>query len=84
MLFDNVRKCLGDPKSLMCDEACIDIINTLQNKVFVYGQYDECHKCTFQNLTMLEPFGNTSIVVNTRSPISLYYVQENSTYKHCP
>lgn len=78
MLFDNVNKCLGGSRSLMYDEACVDIVNILQNTVSIFGQYDECHQCTFQNLTAVAPLNNTSIVVSTRSPIALYYIQENS------
>ncbi|KAJ8922259.1 hypothetical protein NQ315_004196 [Exocentrus adspersus] len=82
MLFDNAnKKCLKGYNSLAYDEACIDIISTLQDAVSIFGQYDECHKCDFQNLTALNSSANnTSIVVNTRSPLTLYYVVDNVTH----
>lgn len=81
-MFDNVNKCLGGSRSLIYDEACIDIVNTLQNSVSILGQYDECHKCSLQNLTTLAPFNSTSIVVSTRSPIGLWYIPSKEN-KQC-
>ncbi|KAJ8949967.1 hypothetical protein NQ318_002375 [Aromia moschata] len=82
MLFDNLNKCLKNHQNLIYDEACLDIFNNLTVNVQIFGQYDECHECDPQNLAVLEANNSTSIVVNTRSPISLYYVSEG--HQHCP
>ncbi|KAJ8972410.1 hypothetical protein NQ317_010334 [Molorchus minor] len=81
MIFENLRKCLASNPNLIYDEACINIVNTLNSSVTIFGQYDECHKCNFQNLTTLESTLNTSIVVNTRSPLQIYYTSEEN--EHC-
>ncbi|XP_019864996.1 heparan-alpha-glucosaminide N-acetyltransferase-like [Aethina tumida] len=68
--------------NLLYDEACLRIYNKLNDTVTVYGQYDQCHKCDFQNLTTLAPYQNSSLVINTRSPFELYYVN-SANVTHC-
>ncbi|XP_044269660.1 heparan-alpha-glucosaminide N-acetyltransferase-like [Tribolium madens] len=76
MLFKNSNKCLSPSPNLIFDEACIDITNLLNDTASVWGQYSECHNCDFQNLTTLEPHKNTSILVNTRYPLELFFVAD--------
>jgi hypothetical protein len=76
MLFKNVNKCQQRNPNFIFDEACIDILNTLNDTASVLGQYTECHNCHFQNLTTLEPHKNTSILVNTRYPLELFFVAQ--------
>lgn len=82
MLFDNLNKCLSKNPVLSYDEACIDIYNFLNQSVTIFYQYDECHKCNFQNLTALEQLSNTSVVAKTSSPIQLFYCTKDNT-DHC-
>ncbi|CAG9761570.1 unnamed protein product [Ceutorhynchus assimilis] len=80
MLFKNLhQKCLQGVEYLGYDEACVDILNTLNEPVTIFGQYDECHKCNFENLTILGPQKNISLPVSTRSPFELYWSQQGGT-----
>lgn len=80
MLFDNLDKCLQKHPRLSYDEACIDVINILNDTVTLYYQYDECHHCDTQELATLKPLSNTSVVVKTSSPIQLYAKDQNVTF----
>lgn len=81
MLFDDVNKCLRKNGVLSFDEACLDIINGLTETLTIFYQYDECHKCDFQNLTTIKPFNFTSIVAKTSSPLQMYYTVDGKTDK---
>ncbi|KAL1516877.1 hypothetical protein ABEB36_000715 [Hypothenemus hampei] len=72
MLFKNPSKCLQNISSLNYDEACIDIINQRNTEITVFGQYDQCHKCNFQNLTTVKANQTKSLLISTRSPLTLY------------
>ncbi|ENN79718.1 hypothetical protein HUJ04_003877 [Dendroctonus ponderosae] len=73
MLFANKEKCLQSTSLLSYDEACIDIFNTFNDTVSIFGQYQQCHECNFQNFTVLSPQGNKSLLISTRSPLTLYW-----------
>lgn len=73
MLLDNKNKCLQPNPQLIFDEACLDIINHRDVDVTVYGQYAECEKCSYQNLTTLSANESTSLLVNTKYSFSTYY-----------
>lgn len=81
MLFDNLKKCLNKNALLLYDEACLDINNTLAKAVTLFYQYDECHKCDFQNLTTIEPGNFTSVVTKTSSPLQMFYTTDNKVDK---
>lgn len=73
MLFENKNKCLEKILNLDYDEACLDISNHLNQTVQIRGQYEECHNCKFQNLTIVPPLSNNiSLLINTRSPLQIY------------
>lgn len=80
MLFKDINKCRFKNPNFIYDEACLDIFNTFNEAVSVMGQYSECHKCDFQNLTTLNPSKSDSVLVNTRYPLELFYVVDG---KHC-
>ncbi|CAH1098452.1 unnamed protein product [Psylliodes chrysocephalus] len=82
MLFDNLGKCVPKKPNLTYDEACVDIINNLNETIKLIYQYDECYKCDFQNLTILEPGKNTSVVAKTSSPIQIEYIFSSNTKCH--
>lgn len=81
MLFLNKEKCLQSVAFLDYDQACIDLNNQLNDNITIFGQYEQCHKCNFQNLTTLKPLQNYSLLVNTRSPLTLYW--EQNEVDHC-
>ncbi|XP_066256194.1 heparan-alpha-glucosaminide N-acetyltransferase-like [Euwallacea similis] len=81
MLFANKEKCLERLSSLSYDEACLDVVNQLNRSVTIFGQYEQCHKCNFQNYTVLEPHKNNSILVYTRSPLTIFW--EKDEYDNC-
>ena len=81
MLFKDINKCQMRNPNYVYDEACLDILNGINDTVKVVGQYSECHQCDFQDLTTVGPLQNTSILVNTRYPLQLYYVIEST--KQC-
>uniref|UniRef100_A0A6P7H1W1 Heparan-alpha-glucosaminide N-acetyltransferase-like isoform X1 n=1 Tax=Diabrotica virgifera virgifera TaxID=50390 RepID=A0A6P7H1W1_DIAVI len=81
MLFDNIRRCLAAQPNLTYDEACLDITNTLNETVRLFYQYDECYKCDFQNLTVLQPSKWTSVLVRTSSPLQIDYLLNNNKSK---
>lgn len=83
MLFKNPNKCLEKIPNLSYDEACIDILNKLNATFRIYGQYDNCHHCRMQNITTLAPFGNTSVLIQTISPIELYYQNTDDNKDYC-
>lgn len=85
MLFKDANKCLDKVPKLIYDEACLDVVNNLTDSITVYSQYTDCHLCDFVNTTTVGPNSNTSILVNTRSTLQLYYVPEtNNGSKFCP
>lgn len=73
MLFDDLNKCMRKDGVLPYDEACLDIYNFLNETVTIFYQYDECHKCDFQNLATIEPNNFKSIVAKTSSPLEMFY-----------
>lgn len=81
MLFDDLNKCLRANGVLSYDEACLDINNTLSDAVKIFYQYDECHKCEYQNLTILRAHNFTSIVAKTSSPLQMYYTIDGKVDK---
>lgn len=84
MLFQNESKCLQKILDLNYDEACLDIYNfSNSTAVTVFGQYEQCHKCNFQKLTTLQPLGNTSVLVSTRSPLTLFWDNINNGSAQC-
>lgn len=83
MLLDARNKCLSENSSLSFDEACLDVINTLNETISIYGQYTECHKCNFQNLTTLKPGNTTSLLFNTVYPTELFYRINNNSMEKC-
>ncbi|XP_023026506.2 heparan-alpha-glucosaminide N-acetyltransferase [Leptinotarsa decemlineata] len=84
MLFENKNKCLNLNPNLVYDEACVDIVNKVNETLSIFYQYDECHKCDFQNLTLLSPSTNTSVVVKTSSPIQFKYSWKDKTQECWP
>ncbi|KAL3284536.1 hypothetical protein HHI36_018694 [Cryptolaemus montrouzieri] len=83
MLMDSPNKCLNKIPDFIYDEACLDIINTLNQTIYIFGQYTECHKCNFQKLSQIDPAQNSSVLVNTVYPIDLYYVRDANTTEEC-
>lgn len=75
MLFENKQQCQESLSKLSYDQACVDLINQINDNITIYGQYEECHKCNFQNYTVLAPLVNKTLLVNTRSPLSLHWTQ---------
>lgn len=73
MLFKEASKCLQSTPNYIFDEACLDVLNNCNETTTVWGQYTECHNCNFQKYATLEPNGKTSILVNTRYPLDLYF-----------
>lgn len=80
MLFENQQQCQQSPARLSYDQACIDLINQINDNITIYGQYEECHKCNFQKYTVLGPFVNKTLLVDTRSPLSLHWTQNGTDY----
>lgn len=83
MLLDAPNKCLNVNPSLKYDEACLDVINTLNERITIHSQYTECHKCNFQELTSLEPGKNTSLLFNTVYSSDFFYSTENNSTAFC-
>lgn len=83
MLMDNKNKCLNSKPRLVYDEACLDIINYREENVTVYGQYAECEKCSYQNLVTLGANESTSLLINTKYSISVYYVADDTHTQQC-
>ncbi|KAK9887112.1 hypothetical protein WA026_020559 [Henosepilachna vigintioctopunctata] len=84
MLLDSPNKCLQKNPNFLYDEACIDVTNTLNETISVFGQYTECHKCNFQNLRTVLPGENSSLLVNTVYPLELFYVRAgDNVTQHC-
>lgn len=79
MLTKNVDKCLSSKPKFSIDEACLDIINAKNVDVEVYGQYTECDTCDFQNLATIPAHTNTSLLINTKYSLQMYYVENGSS-----
>lgn len=79
MLMKNKNKCLLPNPQLSYDEACLDIINYRENVVDIFGQYNECEKCPYQKLVTLNANENTSLLINTKYCLSMFYSENNTT-----
>ncbi|XP_022915927.1 heparan-alpha-glucosaminide N-acetyltransferase-like [Onthophagus taurus] len=71
MLFTTKNKCKDSTPDFIFDEACLDVLNTLNETVQITGQYRECDGCDFQNITSLQPNQNVSILINTRFSLNM-------------
>lgn len=81
MLMKNTNKCLnGSDTALIYDEACVDILNTLQDEVSVLGQYAECVDCDFKSLCTLSPNESISLLINTKYTMKMHFVLKETTY----
>ncbi|KAI4470554.1 hypothetical protein MML48_1g02347 [Holotrichia oblita] len=81
MLMKNENKCLnGSDTVLIYDEACVDVLNTLQDDVNVLGQYAECLDCDFKTLCTLSPDESTSLLINTKYTMKMHFVVKGKTY----
>lgn len=83
MLLEHKDKCSSDNPRYIYDEACLDIINFYNKTVTVYGQYDECEKCDPQKLVSLQPNSNTSLLVNSKYTVKMYYEVGDNTTAFC-
>lgn len=80
MLTENRNKCLLPKPLFSYDEACLDIINTRDENIEVYGQYTECDGCNFENFTSIAANSNTSLLINTKYSMQMFYVANNSDW----
>ncbi|XP_050301066.1 heparan-alpha-glucosaminide N-acetyltransferase-like [Anthonomus grandis grandis] len=78
MLFQNPLKCADIKAYLDYDEACVEIFNSLFENITIYGQYEQCHKCNYQNLTTVNAQKSGSLLVSTRSPLGLSWSVDSS------
>lgn len=73
MSYEKEDKCLSPNPNLIYDESCLDIINSLSTDITIYGQYKECDKCLYSNLTTVAANSNTSILINSKYSLRLLY-----------
>ncbi|KAK0182880.1 hypothetical protein PV327_000967 [Microctonus hyperodae] len=83
MALININGCETNAnKSLNMDEACLSIVNKINQSISLYSIVDECNVCDgllWENLT---PNSNTSLVVSTRYPLHMYYIKQNQQWCH--
>lgn len=72
------NRCFSPHPKLIYDEACLDIVNKLEDNILIQGQYSECDKCLLRNFTTIAPNANYSMVVNSKYMMKLQY-QYNDT-----
>lgn len=68
------NRCFSTHPNLIYDEACLDIVNKLDNEILIQGQYSECDKCLLRNFTTIAPNSTYSLLVNTKYSMKLQYV----------
>lgn len=78
MLYDRKDKCLSPNPEFIFDQACLDITNLLNETVTIVGQYVECDKCEFQNLTVLPGKQNASLLINTKYSMRMHYIRDGN------
>lgn len=74
MLTKNEHKCLSPNPDFIYDEACLDVVNNLDENVTIYYQYEECYKCENEIIAFLQPHQNTSVLINSTYSLNLSYV----------
>ncbi|XP_044736049.1 heparan-alpha-glucosaminide N-acetyltransferase-like isoform X2 [Chrysoperla carnea] len=76
------QKCINKSVPLIYDEACLDIVSTSPENLFIHGQSAECFLCDTKPLAEVEPFGNTSILINTTYAYKLDF-EDNQHLQWC-
>ncbi|KAF3423594.1 hypothetical protein E2986_03944 [Frieseomelitta varia] len=85
MIDATLNPCINSNASLGIDQACLSILNLYLNPVIFYAIAWEAYTGTGFPITTLNPESNTSLVIDTKYPLHIYYksVEPNRTYEYC-
>lgn len=71
-------------QSLVFDEACLHVTNTLGDLASLFSTYTNCHKCKLTFWANVPSYGSMSLIVRTQSPLRFMYTYErNKGMKSC-
>ncbi|KOX80589.1 Heparan-alpha-glucosaminide N-acetyltransferase [Melipona quadrifasciata] len=85
MINATLNPCINSNASLEIDQACFSILNLYLNPVIFYAIALNAYTGTGFPITTLNPESNTSLVVDTKYPLHIYYksVEPDRTYEYC-